>query len=116
LGEKKVSTEQEDFLWSQLAGKAQEKIAQARAYRREVVESAKANAAYLQAILPEYRERPELVLHNLYADAIERIFGSVDEKVVVDNPTSKEVRIQFGRNPAIAPASEEKKEGSNTKQ
>ncbi len=115
LGEKKVSKEQEDFLWSQLAGKSQGKIAQARAYRREVVESAKANAAYLQAILPEYRERPELVLHNLYAEAIERIFGSVDEKVVIDNPTSKELRIQLNRNPAIAPASEGKKEESSSK-
>jgi len=116
LGEKEVSKEQETFLWSQLAGKAQEKIAAARAYRREVVESAKANAAYLQAILPEYRQRPELVLHNIYVDAIENILGSVDEKVVIDNPTSKELRIQLNRDPAIAPASEEKKEGSNTKQ
>ena len=109
LGEKTVSKEEEELLWSQLAGTAQQKIAEARAYWREVVESAKANAAYLQAILPEYRQRPELVLHYIYADAIENILGSVDEKIVIDNPTNKEIRIQFPRDPAIAPKSEEKK-------
>jgi regulator of protease activity HflC (stomatin/prohibitin superfamily) len=107
LGKKSVTKEEEELLWSQLAGAAQERIAQAKAYRREVVESAKANAAYLQAILPEYRQRPELVLQNIYADAMEAILGAVDEKIVIDNPTDKQIRVQINRDPAIKPKQQE---------
>ena len=45
-----------EFLWTQVAGNAQNAIAQAQAHRTKVVEGAKANATYLMSILPEYRK------------------------------------------------------------
>ncbi len=91
-------------LWDQLAGQAQEKIAEARAYRTSVVENARANAEYLNTILPEYRKRPELVLQRIYQDAVEGILEQVDEKIVIQ-PSSgegeREIRVMINRDPKI---------------
>lgn len=101
--------QQQDLLWTQLAGTAQEKIAQARAYRTRVVESAKANAEYLQQILPQYRQRPELVIQKIYQDAIEDVYNNADEIVIVQpaqGTKGREIRIKTNRNPAIKSKSE----------
>lgn len=108
---KNVDTDNQrlEFLWSQLAGQAQEKIAQARAYRTEVVETARASAVYLEKILPEYQKRPELVIQKIYQDAIEYVLDNVDEKIIIQ-PTEatkdREIRIQINRDPTIKPKSE----------
>ncbi len=106
-----VSDEEKELLWSQLAGQAQEKIAGARAYRTKVVETAKANAEYLQKLLPEYRKRPELVVQKIYQDAIEYILNNVDEKIVIqptEGTKGREIRLLLNRDPTIKPKSEEK--------
>ncbi len=82
-------------------GLAQEKIAEARAYRTTVVASARANADYLRQLLPEYRKRPELVVQEIYRDAIERIFTNVNEKFVI--PKGAEWRILVNRDPSLKP-------------
>jgi len=91
-----------------LAGTAEEKIAQARAYRTKIVEAAKANADYLQRLLPEYRKRPELVIQKVYQDAIEYVLNNADEKFVIQ-PTEgtggKELRVLVGRDPSLKPKS-----------
>ncbi|MHC4187094.1 MAG: SPFH domain-containing protein, partial [Planctomycetota bacterium] len=102
--EKKVNQEQEDYLWSRVAGQAQEKLAQARAYRTEVVENAKANAEYLNSILPEYRKRPELFIQELYRDAIETVLNNVEEKIVIQpvkDGRGTDVWIMLNRDPSI---------------
>jgi len=76
LEDETTSGEEKELPWSQLAGQAQEKIARARAYRTEVVETARANAEYLQKILPEYRKRPRLVIQEIYQDAIECVLSN----------------------------------------
>jgi len=99
-------------LWSQLAGEAQEKIAQAMAYRTQVVENAKANAQYLTRVLPQYRKRPKLVLQKIYQDAIERVLNEVDEKMIIQptqGPHGAEIRIQLNRDPTL------KKKAESTK-
>ena len=105
-----VSEEQKELLWSQLAGGAQEKIAQARAYRTKVVETASANAEYLQKLLPEYRKRPKLVVQKIYQDAIEHVLNNVDEKMIIQ-PTKgakgTEIRILLNRDPTIKPKAEQ---------
>jgi membrane protease subunit HflK len=105
--------EEKELLWSQLAGQAQEKIAGARAYRTKVVETAKANAEYLQKLLPEYRKRPELVVQKIYQDAIEYVLNNVDEKIIIQ-PTKgtkgREIRLLLNRDPTLKPKSEEKQE------
>jgi len=109
LRDKPVGQQQKEFLWSQLAGTAQEKIAHARAYRTKVVETARANAEYLQKLLPEYRKRPKLVIREIYQDAMEYVLNNVDEKVIIQ-PTKgtkgTEIRVLVNRDPMIKPKSE----------
>ena len=98
-----ISTEQIEALWTQVAGGARYKIAQAEAYRTRVVETAKANADYLQTLLPEYRKRPELVAQEIYLAAIEDVLGAADEKFVVDasrEAKNHQVRILLNRDQA----------------
>jgi len=112
LHDETKSSEQQEFLWAQLAGEAAEKIAQSRAYRTKVVESAKANVEYLHKILPEYRKRPKLVTQKIYLDAIEYVLNNAAEKFIVQ-PTKgskgREFRIILNRNPTIKPRSEKEK-------
>jgi membrane protease subunit HflK len=88
-----------EFLWSQLAGTAQEKISEAMSYRTKVVASARSNAQYLQDLLPEYRKYPKLVIQRIYQDAIESIYNNVREKFFV--PTGAEWRILINRDPSL---------------
>ncbi|MHC4148332.1 MAG: SPFH domain-containing protein [Planctomycetota bacterium] len=108
------STEQQrELLWSQLAGAGQEKIARARAYRTKVVETAKANAEYLQKLLPEYRKRPDLVIQEIYQDAIETVLNNADEKIIIqpaEGTKGREIRILINRDPALKPRTREGRE------
>ena len=92
-----------DSLWDQLAGEAQRIIAEARAYRTKVVEDARANAEYMQSLLPEYRKRPELVLQKIYQDAVEEVMMAADEKIFAQRDPAagknSEVRIMINSNP-----------------
>jgi len=94
---------------NEAASRAQEKISDAGAYRMKVVETARANAEYLQKLLPEYRKRPELVLQRIYLDAIEYVLNNVDEKVIIQ-PTEggkgSELWIYMNRDPKLKPKSE----------
>jgi regulator of protease activity HflC (stomatin/prohibitin superfamily) len=103
---------QRDYLLSQLTGASREKIADARAYKTKVVETARANADYLKAMLPEYRIRPELVVKTIYQEAVEEILGGADEKILVqpgkgDKP--RDIRILINRNPRIKQKEADKK-------
>lgn len=95
-----------EYLWSQVAGKAQDTIAQAQAYRTEVVEGAKANATYLRSILPEYLKRPELVAQRIYLDTIEKVLENADEKFIIEpaqSPNGQEIRIMVNRDQTLKP-------------
>ena len=109
LEDKTISEETKELLWSQLAGAAQEKIAQARAYRTKVAETARANAEYFQKLLPEYRKRPKLVIQKIYQDAIEYVLNNADEKMVIQpvkGAKGREFWLQLSRDPTIKPKSE----------
>jgi membrane protease subunit HflK len=111
LKDETTREEEKELLWSQLAGQAQEKIAGARAYRTKVVETAKANAEYLQKLLPEYRKRPELVVQKIYQDAMEYILNNVDEKIIIqptEGTKGREIRLLLNKDQTIKPKSEEK--------
>jgi len=99
-----LSEEQRKSLLSRLSGSSQEQIAHARAYRTKAVETAKASAEYLREILPEYRERPKLVLQKIYQDAIEEVLNNAEEKIFIQpaiSGKSKELRILINRDPSI---------------
>lgn len=113
LENENIGDGQRQFLWTQLAGAAQVKIAQARAYRIKVVESAKASANYLKELLPEYRKRPQLVVQKIYQDAIEHVLNNADEKIIIqpaENVRGRELRILINRDPRIKPKSDRQSE------
>jgi membrane protease subunit HflK len=94
----------QEALWTQLAGTAQEKIAQARAYKTSTVESAKANARYFQELLPQYRKYPELVTQRLYLDAVDFVLDSAQEKIILESAPGKQPRqiwVRFNRDPGL---------------
>jgi len=104
LKEPNTSEDRLEFLWSQLAGKAQKKITEARTYRTSVVKNAKANAEYLREILAEYKKRPQLVVQEIYKTAMEQILGDAEEKIIVqpvESKKGKELRILYNRDPLI---------------
>jgi membrane protease subunit HflK len=99
-----ISKEQEDYLWSRVAGEAQDRLTQARAYRTKVVENAKANAEYLMSILPEYKKYPQLFIQELYRDTIETVLNNADEKIViqsVEGGRGSDVWIMLNRDPSL---------------
>ena len=99
----KLDDSQCEALWSQAAGQAHDRIAQAEAYKTKVVESAKANADYLLSLLPEYQKRPELWARSKYAAAIEEVLANADEKFIVEmseGAKDRQVRINLNREPA----------------
>jgi membrane protease subunit HflK len=111
LRDKNAGEQEKELLWSQLAGQAQEKIAKARAYRTRMVETARANADYLQRLQPEFRKHPKLVVQKIYQDAMEYIFNNIDEKMIIQpvkDGKSKEIRILLNRDPTIKPRAEKK--------
>lgn len=104
--------EQKEYFWNNASGTVQQIIAEAKAYRTKVVESAKANADYLQKLLPEYRKRPELVLQRIYQDAIEEVLSNTQETIIAQ-PSSgaknREFRVMINRDPAISKKKQEEK-------
>jgi membrane protease subunit HflK len=104
LHDETMDEQQRELLWEQLAGTAQEKLGDAREYATTVVENARANADYIESLLPEYRERPKLVLQRIYLDAIENILKNAEEKFVVQ-PTGgakgTEIRVLLNRDPSL---------------
>ncbi len=97
-----LTQQQKEDLMAPMKGQVQGLIAEARAYKTRVVEEAKANADYLQKLLPEYKKRPQLVLQRLYQDAMEEIMAAADEKIMLqpgEGQNGKEIRILINRDP-----------------
>ena len=91
-------------LLSETAGQASELRALARAYRTQIVENARARAEYLQKLSPEYRKRPELVIHKIYQDAIEEVLANVQETIIVQpgaDADKVEFRVLVNRDPDL---------------
>ena len=109
LKDSSTDRQKQEQLWERAAGRAQETIANARGYKTQVVESARADAEYLKSILPEYRKHPKLVIQRVYQDAIEQVLRDAEEKTVIQpaqHGKSTEIRVLINRDPAIKPKSE----------
>ena len=77
---------------------------EAQAYRTKVVEAAKANATYLRSILPEFRNRPELVTQQIYLDTIEQVLQNAEAKFILQPSESlkgQEIRILVNADPLV---------------
>jgi membrane protease subunit HflK len=83
-----------------MKGQVQGRISEARAYKTRVVAETKANAEYLQKLLPEYKKHPALVLQRLYQETIEQVMASAEEKIMIQpqaGEKGREIRIQLSR-------------------
>lgn len=98
-----ATTNQEKLqMWINISGKVKQILNEAQTYKTQVVESARANALYLQKLLPEYRQRPELVLQKIYQDALEEILNSTEERIFVQPQSGnkgREIRLMISRDP-----------------
>jgi regulator of protease activity HflC (stomatin/prohibitin superfamily) len=104
LRDETVDEQTKESLWQDLGGTARERMADAQAYQTQVVETAKANADYLQRLLPEYKLRPNLVIQSLYLDAMGRIYANADEKFVIQiaqGAKDGEIRVRINRDPLL---------------
>jgi membrane protease subunit HflK len=98
-----VSEQVMESLWGDLGGTARERMADAQAYQTQVVETAKANADYLQRLLPEYKLRPKLVVQKLYLDTLARIYENAEEMFIVQSGENGEIRVLINRDPSLKP-------------
>ncbi len=64
-------------LLAQAGGTVQDILADAKIYKTKVVESARADAEYLQALLPRYQESPNVVLTRLLLSTLEKLLPKV---------------------------------------
>jgi membrane protease subunit HflK len=104
LHDETVSEERKEYLWTQLSGTAKEKLSEAQIYATKIVKDAEASANYLKNLLPEYRQRPELVVQRLYLDAIEKVLNDADEKFFIQSTQGakgKEIWVQLSKDPLI---------------
>lgn len=98
-----LTQDDQEALVAQLSGQVQSRISEARAYRTQVVSSAKAGAEYLQKLLPGYQKHPRLVLQKLYQDAVQEVLAGAEEKIIIQPNEGKEreIRVNFNRDPNI---------------
>ena len=88
----------------------------AMAYKRNVVESVRADSTYFKTVLEEYKKQPETMLTVLYTDALRSVLGRVDNKYVVHRKPGEgqEVRLQIGQVPekSKSPAASEEQQAN----
>jgi regulator of protease activity HflC (stomatin/prohibitin superfamily) len=104
LHDETVNEERKEYLWTLVSGTAKEKLSEAQIYATKVVKDAEASANYLKNLLPEYRQRPELVVQRLYLDAIETVLNNAAEKFFVQSTQKakgKEIWIQLNKDQLI---------------
>lgn len=111
LKQSALTQEEQESLVAQLSGQVQSKISEARAYRTTVVNNAKANAEYLQKLLPAYQGDPELVIQKIYQDAVGEVLANAEEKIVIQPSAEgqkRELRVMLNRDTNIKKEQEKK--------
>ncbi len=92
-------------LWRQVRGYVSAEITAAETYRSQVVEQAQANAKYFKSLLEQYRERPRLVVDNLYLDMIAAVLSQAKEKIILQphpgQGKEREIRIMLNRDATL---------------
>ncbi len=84
-------------LLEQAGGSVQEILADAKIYKTKVAESAKADAEYLKALLPKYKNNPMVVLTRLLLSTLEPLLPKVRKWYIPDE--AKEIRFMLDRDP-----------------
>ncbi len=84
---------------------ARVRINSAEAERKALVDMVAADARRFTDLLPEYRKNPQLFRDLRYAEALQRIYPNVSEKVVLQergDGRARELRLLLSREPAKA--------------
>jgi membrane protease subunit HflK len=94
-------------------GNAYRIVDEAKSYRTRIVESVKADSAYFETVLAEYRKNPETMLTALYTDALRTALAQAPNKYIIHTlpGDNQEIRLQIGQIPeknegAAAPVEE----------
>jgi len=99
-GDAKLPAAREDLRrqLDQAGGSVQEILAEAKVYKNRVVKSAKADSEYLQALLPKYKENPQVVLTRLLLGMLETTLDKVQKWYIPSGV--REIRFSIDRDPA----------------
>ncbi|UCG47917.1 MAG: hypothetical protein JSU94_20860 [Phycisphaerales bacterium] len=95
---------EKERLWENVPGQAGKIIAEARAYRGEIVQIVKARAEYMKHLLPEYAKYPKLVIQRIYQDTMQEVFENAAEKLIApptEGGKGRQIRIQTNRSPLL---------------
>ncbi len=65
-------------------GQALQTIQEAKGYAANRINRAQGDAKYFQEILQAYREAPQVTRRRLYLEAMDKIYGSITRKIIVD--------------------------------
>jgi membrane protease subunit HflK len=81
---------------------ARARVNVAQAERKNLVGLVAAEAKRFTDLLPEYRKDPQLFMELRYAEALQRIYTNVSERIIVQEPLAGQPRqlwLQLGREP-----------------
>lgn len=112
LADPNITQQQMENLLANSSGQIRQTISEAKAYRTQVVEAAKASADYLAKLLPEYRKRPKLVLERIYQEAMEEILSNTQETIIAQPNSgvkSTEFRVLVNRDPMLGKEKKQEK-------
>ena len=86
---------------NQAEGKAANIIADAKAYKKRVVSSVKADKDYFLKVFEEYQQNPETMLVALYTDTIKTVLENVKDRYIINSRKDgrQEIRINLGKHP-----------------
>ncbi|NLE29771.1 MAG: protease modulator HflK [Phycisphaerae bacterium] len=84
-------------LLEQAGGSIREILERSQSYRTKMVKSAQADAEYFQALLPEYRKNPKVVLTRLLLSTLEQTLPSVHKWYLPKDVYR--IRMQIDRDP-----------------
>jgi modulator of FtsH protease HflK len=74
-------------------------IANAEAYKKEIVSEVKADSNYFEQINREYQKNPGTVLVALYNDKLSVVLSSVEEKYIINKTNGKRQEVRLKINP-----------------
>jgi membrane protease subunit HflK len=84
-------------------------IAEAEAYKTELIAGVESEAKYFSMVLKEYEKAPDTMLLSLYADTLKRVMRNT-EKYVINDGDKQQVRLHIGpelENPNTVEAEED---------
>ncbi len=91
---------------------------EALAYKRNIVESVRADSTYFKTVLAEYKDHPETMLMVLYTDALQEALSKVENKYVLHEKQDslQEIRLQIGQVPEKSKAPNQEQEAGGAAQ